>query len=217
MRFAAQLLAATLCLSIAACVKVVDPGSASGGRSEVSNADGGSVTSPEDDSPTCDQVCAPLECADGMHPAPLSGECCPATCEPDDCSLVDCPALGCPVGSRPVKSRGSCCSVCAREPATVAGETCERGQAGYDSFFEQMVAGLGANLCNADGNCRITVIDNRCSHGCGIAVAARVASTLKANLDDYAATHCTSCPTSGTPCPEVEHVAFCTGGVCSAH
>jgi hypothetical protein len=148
MRFAAKLLAVLLCISVAACVKVADPGAANWRSTGESNADGG----PGDD---------------------------PSAADP--------------------------------------GETCERGQAGYDSFFEQMVAGLGANLCMADGNCRITIIDNRCSHGCGIAVNARVAATLKANLDDYAATHCAACPKSDTPCPTVEYVAFCTGGVCSAH
>jgi hypothetical protein len=107
--------------------------------------------------------------------------------------------------------------VCVRDLATLPGDSCERGQKGYASFLQQMVQGLGANLCMDDGNCRIVVIDNRCSHGCGTAVTARQASTLKANLDDYASTHCAACPASGDPCPPVEHVAFCAGGVCSIH
>lgn len=217
MRFAAKLLAATSWVSVGACAVAGVPGGPSGHHAGVSAPDGGSVPLPEDDSPACETACVPLECGEGMHPAPLSGECCPTTCEPDDCSLVDCPALRCQTGSHLTQSKNSCCSVCTRDPGAAPGETCERGQAGYDSFFEQMVAGLGANLCTGDGSCRITVIDNRCSHGCGIAVASRVASTLKANLDDYAAAHCAACPTSGTPCPPVEHVAFCTGGVCSLH
>lgn len=98
-----------------------------------------------------------------------------------------------------------------------ASDDCRDGRAGYDSYESQIAATLGATNCVDDGDCRIVMIDNACSQSCGVAVAARVASTLKQDLDDYAAAHCTACPASGDACPALDRVAYCTGGVCSAH
>ena len=199
-----------------ACVAVAPPSGASGRRGAAVQADGGAVGGPSA-AATCDTACPVLDCADGMHPAPLSGECCPTVCEPDDCSLVDCPPLECASGTHTAKPNSSCCAVCSPNAPAAAGETCTQGQAGYDSYFSQITASLGAMNCLEDGDCRLIVIDNPCSHGCGTAVAARQALTLKSDLDDYAATHCAACDTGGDSCPATERVAFCTGGVCSSH
>jgi hypothetical protein len=103
------------------------------------------------------------------------------------------------------------------DAADPEGDDCRNGRAGYDSYAAQITAPLGATDCVDDGDCRIVMIDNACSHSCGVAVAARVAPTLKQDLDDYATTHCDACPASGDACPALERVAFCTGGACSAH
>src|SRR5262249_12237713 len=169
------------------------------------------------DPTTCDEACTPPECPSGMHPAPLSGECCPTTCEPDDCSLVDCPPLDCGSTMHAARPKSSCCSVCQRNAAPLATDTCELGQAGYADFREKDVAALGATHCEADSDCRVIVVSNACEEDCGTAVAARVATTLKADLDDYASNHCGACSSSGTTCPALERVAFCTGGTCTAH
>src|ERR1041385_7956447 len=127
MRFTARLLSTLPCLRafvIGGCVALGVPGKAGGGRAGVTDADGGAAASAGNDSPGCAQGCAPLECGEGMHPAPLSGECCPTVCEPDDCSLVDCPALNCPSGQHASKAKGSCCSVCTHDPAPGPGATC---------------------------------------------------------------------------------------------
>jgi hypothetical protein len=107
--------------------------------------------------------------------------------------------------------------VCVRNAAAAPGETCTEGQQGYDSYYSQITESLGAMNCMDDGDCRLVVIDNPCSHGCGTAVAARFATTLKSDLDDYASTHCAACEGGSDACPSTEHVAFCTGGVCSSH
>lgn len=98
-----------------------------------------------------------------------------------------------------------------------ASDDCRNGRAGYDSYESQITVTLGATDCVDDGDCRIVMIDNACSHSCGVAVTARVASTLKQDLDDYAAAHCDACPGSDDACPALDRAAFCTGGVCSAH
>jgi hypothetical protein len=103
------------------------------------------------------------------------------------------------------------------DAATPGSDDCQNGRAGYDSYESQITATLGATDCVDDGDCHIVVIDNACSHGCGVAVAARVASTLKQDLDDYAAAHCDACPASNDACPAQELLAFCTGATCSAH
>jgi hypothetical protein len=101
--------------------------------------------------------------------------------------------------------------------AQPASDDCANARAGYDSYVAQVTAALGATECMDDGDCRVVMIDNACSHGCGVAAAARLASTLKQDLDDYAATHCDACTAGGDTCPTLERLAFCTGGVCSAH
>jgi hypothetical protein len=94
---------------------------------------------------------------------------------------------------------------------------CTEGRTGYESYAEQLTDSLGATNCTDDGDCRVVVIDNLCNQGCGVAVAARVAATLQQDLDDYASTHCDDCSPSSDTCPPLELLAFCTGGVCSAH
>ena len=101
--------------------------------------------------------------------------------------------------------------------AEPASDDCENARAGYDSYVAQHMAELGATACMDDGDCRVVMIDNACNHGCGVAVAARIATTLKQDLDDYATTHCSACTAGGDACPPLERLAFCTGGACSAH
>jgi hypothetical protein len=161
-------------LSASACVAVAPPGGAAGSRGGASEEADAGGTGTASGASSCDVACPTLDCPDGMHPAPLSGECCPTNCEPDDCSLVDCPPLDCASGSHSTKPRGSCCSVCSGNPAPLPGDTCEEGQQGYDSYYSQLTASLGAMNCMDDGDCRVVVIDNPCSHGCGTAVAARL-------------------------------------------
>lgn len=94
---------------------------------------------------------------------------------------------------------------------------CAEGRDGYESYAAQISDSLGATNCMDDGDCRIVMIDNLCNQGCGTAVAARVASTFEQDLDDYASTHCDACPPNTDSCPALELLAYCTGGVCSAH
>ncbi len=103
--------------------------------------------------------------------------------------------------------------------AASGSDPCTEGQSGYDSYVEQISASLGAARCDQDGDCRFIVIDNPCSHGCGTAVAARTATALRGALDDYAATHCSACPSgsTGAVCPATEHVAYCAGAYCAAN
>jgi len=204
-------------LLLGGCFAVGKPSGSSGRRSNLGDTDGGTSTAGEE-TPACVQACPTLECGGGTHPAPLSGECCPTTCEPDDCSLVDCPPLDCGSNTHAVQPKTSCCAVCQPNPAALPGDTCEEGQAGYADFREKRTAALGAKGCEADSDCRVVIIDNACDHGCGTALLARIATALKADLDDYAANHCAAC-TSGTAttCPPLDRVAFCTGGLCSAH
>jgi hypothetical protein len=103
------------------------------------------------------------------------------------------------------------------DAADPASDDCRNGRAGYDSYESQITAALGGTDCVDDGDCRIVMIDNACSQSCGVALAARVAPTLKQDLDDYAAAHCSACPASDDACPALERVAYCTGGACSAH
>ena len=162
-------------------------------------------------------VCAPLECGPEMRPMPLPGECCPTLCEPLDCSTIDCPPLDCASGTHSEKPNGLCCAGCVKNPAAAAGATCDQGQAGYADYFDQTMSSLGAALCEADSDCRIVVIDNPCSHGCGTAVAFRTATDLQSRLQTYASAHCGACEQTSPGCPPVEQFAYCTGGVCSAH
>ena len=205
-------------VAVCGCFAPGAPGGANGQRDGVTSTqfDGGTGTG-SDPAPACAKACLPIDCAEGMHPAPLSGECCPTQCEPDDCSLVDCPPLDCAGGTHASKPKSSCCTVCTPNAAATSGETCDQGQQGYQSYLSQLGDMLGASLCTEDGDCRLVTIDNACSQDCGTAVAARVAATFKADLDDYASTHCMACPSGGNACPDTERVAFCTGGVCSAH
>ena len=209
-------LASSAALFLVGCVAVAPPGgNASRQAAAAAAADAGNGTSAQ--GTTCTEACPSLDCPEGTHAAPLSGDCCPSVCEPDDCSVVDCPPLDCAAGTHSTQPKGTCCRVCSPNPTPSASDTCEEGQAGYDSYVAQITASLGAGTCTQDGDCRLVVIDNPCSHGCGTAVAARFAETLKQDLNDYAATHCAACPTGGAACPSTERTAFCTGGVCSAH
>lgn len=198
------------------CLATGNPGGRNGRGSQIS-LDGGDLGLSLDSSACASAVCAPLECGPETRPMPLPGECCPTLCEPSDCSLVDCAPIDCASGTHAEKPAGLCCAACVKNPKPKSGETCDQGQAGYADYVDQTTSVLGASLCEADTDCRIVVIDNPCDHGCGTATLARSAAELKSRLAAYAAAHCSACEQTGPGCPPVERIAYCTGGVCSAH
>jgi hypothetical protein len=125
-----------------------------------------------------------------------------------------------PAEEASARSRAAARAAAAADVADAAepgGDDCRNGRAGYESYESQIIDSLGATNCMDDGDCRIVVIDNACGQSCGVALTARVASTVQQDLDDYAAAHCDACPASSDACPALERVAYCTGGACSAH
>jgi len=123
--------------------------------------------------------------------------------------ICSCPNYSDPCPAGFVTNDTGCCRLCVLATST----SCAQGMINYQGFLqtEQYMDGH----CDTDADCGVALGSNACGANCGIPTNAAFTTALAADLAQYAANNCASCPAQPEPqCPFMGPVK-CLGGQCA--
>jgi len=112
------------------------------------------------------------------------------------CNGVSCPAIACVNGYHYETAPDQCCGVCVPD-----GDACSKGQAAYHDLREKLLADLSATACTTNNDCTLLGNNSQCGDQCAAdAVNVLAASSVNAELSQFAAANCSTCKTIAPPC-----------------